>query len=238
MALTTLDRQEVDCFTRTFEELFYQGDAATMTAFYAEDAEIMAPGSEPVRGRHAIEAFWKAASQAAQQTGPGRGGTPPASSAARSARSWSAVARRSSTGSPRSPRRTDRTGRSAAASRCGWSARAPGKARATSSSTTRSAARKREAGKQDPESDSMRAGRRSGRRRRATGARRSRTWWPSAVNAWCTAPRSCSCTARGRMPWSRRGGRATGSPLEATWPEGACASAASSGAVYRPSHRP
>jgi hypothetical protein len=39
MVLTTLDRQELDRFSRTFEELFYRGDAATMAAFYAEDKE-------------------------------------------------------------------------------------------------------------------------------------------------------------------------------------------------------
>jgi hypothetical protein len=39
MVLATLDRQELDRFARTFEELFYRGDAATMAAFYAEDKE-------------------------------------------------------------------------------------------------------------------------------------------------------------------------------------------------------
>jgi ketosteroid isomerase-like protein len=43
MALATLDRQELDRFARAFEELFYQGDAAAMAAFYSEDAEVMAP---------------------------------------------------------------------------------------------------------------------------------------------------------------------------------------------------
>jgi ketosteroid isomerase-like protein len=40
-----------------------------MAAFYTEDAEVMAPDSEVVRGRDAIEAFFKAASAAAQRTG-------------------------------------------------------------------------------------------------------------------------------------------------------------------------
>jgi ketosteroid isomerase-like protein len=69
MALVTLDRQELDRFARAFEELFYQGDAATMAAFYAEDAEVMAPDTEVVRGQHAIEEFFKAASAAAQRMG-------------------------------------------------------------------------------------------------------------------------------------------------------------------------
>jgi hypothetical protein len=39
IVLATLDRQELDRFARTFEQLFYRGDAATMAAFYAEDKE-------------------------------------------------------------------------------------------------------------------------------------------------------------------------------------------------------
>ena len=69
MALATFDRQEVDRFVQVFEELFYRGDAATMTSFYTQDAMIMAPDSEAVRGRHAIQEFWNAACQAAQRTG-------------------------------------------------------------------------------------------------------------------------------------------------------------------------
>src|SRR5215467_190457 len=69
MALATFDRQEVDRFARAFEELFYRGDAATMTSFYTQDAVIMAPDSEAVQGRHAIQEFWQAACQAAQRTG-------------------------------------------------------------------------------------------------------------------------------------------------------------------------
>jgi ketosteroid isomerase-like protein len=67
--LATLDRQEVDRFGRTFEELVYRGDAATMAAFYVEDAEVMAPDADLVQGRRAIEAFFTVASQAAQRTG-------------------------------------------------------------------------------------------------------------------------------------------------------------------------
>jgi len=69
MALTTFDRQEVRRFAQAFEELFYRGDAATMTSFYTQDAMIMAPDSEAVRGRHAIQEFWQAACEAAQRTG-------------------------------------------------------------------------------------------------------------------------------------------------------------------------
>src|SRR5262249_14479169 len=34
MTLATFDRQEVHRFAQAFEELFYRGDAATMTSFY------------------------------------------------------------------------------------------------------------------------------------------------------------------------------------------------------------
>jgi uncharacterized protein (TIGR02246 family) len=69
MSLMTFDRQEMQRFARTFEELFYRADAATMATFYAEDAEVMAPDSDPIRGRHAITAFFAAACQAAQRLG-------------------------------------------------------------------------------------------------------------------------------------------------------------------------
>lgn len=69
MSLMTFDRQELDRFARTFEDLFYRADAATMATFYAEDAEVMAPDSDPIRGRHAITAFFAAACQAAQRLG-------------------------------------------------------------------------------------------------------------------------------------------------------------------------
>src|SRR5215510_14125755 len=69
MALANFDRQEVSNFARMFEDLFYRGDAPAMTSFYTQDAVIMAPDSEPARGRHAIQEFWQAACEAAQRTG-------------------------------------------------------------------------------------------------------------------------------------------------------------------------
>jgi uncharacterized protein (TIGR02246 family) len=69
MALATLDPQELDRFARAFEELFYHGDAATMAGFYADDAEVMAPDSQPVRGRDGVEAFFKAAAEGARRAG-------------------------------------------------------------------------------------------------------------------------------------------------------------------------
>ena len=43
---------------------FNKGDAAAVTALYTEDAYVLPPGSAMVKGRAAIEAFWR---QAAQQ---------------------------------------------------------------------------------------------------------------------------------------------------------------------------
>jgi uncharacterized protein (TIGR02246 family) len=43
---------------------FNKGDAATVATLYTEDAYVLPPGSAMVKGRAAIEAFWR---QAAQQ---------------------------------------------------------------------------------------------------------------------------------------------------------------------------
>src|SRR5580704_16216058 len=45
---------------------FNKGDAAAVAAMYTEDAYVLPPGSDMVKGRSAIEAFWQ---QAAQQMG-------------------------------------------------------------------------------------------------------------------------------------------------------------------------
>jgi uncharacterized protein (TIGR02246 family) len=45
---------------------FNSGDSATIAAMYAGDAYVLPPGSDIVKGRAAIEAFWK---QAVQQFG-------------------------------------------------------------------------------------------------------------------------------------------------------------------------
>ena len=45
---------------------FNSGDSATIAAMYAEDAYVLPPGADIVKGRAAIEAFWK---QAVQQLG-------------------------------------------------------------------------------------------------------------------------------------------------------------------------
>jgi uncharacterized protein (TIGR02246 family) len=45
---------------------FNSSDSATIAAMYAEDAYVLPPGADIVKGRAAIEAFWK---QAVQQLG-------------------------------------------------------------------------------------------------------------------------------------------------------------------------
>jgi uncharacterized protein (TIGR02246 family) len=45
---------------------FNKGDSAAVAAMYAEDAYVLPPGADMVKGRAAIEAFWK---QAVQQLG-------------------------------------------------------------------------------------------------------------------------------------------------------------------------
>lgn len=61
MPLTTFDSRELEGFTRAFEELFNDGDPASMTSYYTEDAQLMAEGMNPIRGHAAIDDFWRAA---------------------------------------------------------------------------------------------------------------------------------------------------------------------------------
>ena len=42
---------------------FNKGDAAAIAAMYAEDAYVLPPGHDIVKGRAAIEAFWRGATQ-------------------------------------------------------------------------------------------------------------------------------------------------------------------------------
>jgi ketosteroid isomerase-like protein len=61
MSLATFERDSVEQFARTFENLFDAGDASSMTSYYAEDAQLMADGMAPIRGQAAIGEFWRAA---------------------------------------------------------------------------------------------------------------------------------------------------------------------------------
>jgi ketosteroid isomerase-like protein len=72
MILTSLDKQAVEQFTRHFEALFDEGDAAGMAACYAEDARLLAENTELIRGRADIEQFWRAAIARARAAGAAR----------------------------------------------------------------------------------------------------------------------------------------------------------------------
>jgi ketosteroid isomerase-like protein len=61
MSLALLDDQTLQAFTRTFEDLFYAGEAGAMTAYYTQDAQLMADGMRPIRGHAAITEFWNVA---------------------------------------------------------------------------------------------------------------------------------------------------------------------------------
>ncbi len=61
MSLAAFDFEELDRFTRTFEELFDAADPVAMTSYYADDAQLMADGMTPIQGRDAIEQFWRVA---------------------------------------------------------------------------------------------------------------------------------------------------------------------------------
>jgi ketosteroid isomerase-like protein len=61
MSLATFDPAELERFTHDFEDLFYAADAAAMTSYYAEHAQLMADGMQPIQGRPAISEFWRAA---------------------------------------------------------------------------------------------------------------------------------------------------------------------------------
>jgi ketosteroid isomerase-like protein len=73
MSLAAFDDEALRTFTRAFEDMFYAGDAAAMTAYYTRDAQLMADGMRPVRGHVDIEAFWGMATGRANAAGARRG---------------------------------------------------------------------------------------------------------------------------------------------------------------------
>jgi uncharacterized protein (TIGR02246 family) len=60
------DKTAIQKLNDAWTAAFNKGDAAGVAAMYAEDAYVLPPGSDIVKGRAAIEAFWR---QAAQQLG-------------------------------------------------------------------------------------------------------------------------------------------------------------------------
>lgn len=66
LAQTAATIQKLD---DAWSDAFNRGDAAAVAAMYAEDAYLLPPGHDMVKGHAAIEAFWKGA---AQQLGNGK----------------------------------------------------------------------------------------------------------------------------------------------------------------------
>jgi uncharacterized protein (TIGR02246 family) len=58
------DRAAIAKLNEAWTAAFNKGDAAAVAAMYTEDAYVLPPGGEMVKGRAGIEAFWR---QAAQQ---------------------------------------------------------------------------------------------------------------------------------------------------------------------------
>lgn len=58
------DKTTIEKLNDVWMAAFNKGDAAAVAALYTEDAYVLPPGAEMVKGRAAIEAFWR---QAAQQ---------------------------------------------------------------------------------------------------------------------------------------------------------------------------
>ena len=60
------DKATIEKLNDLWTTAFNKGDAAAVAALYTEDAYVLPPGAEMVKGRVAIEAFWR---QAARQMG-------------------------------------------------------------------------------------------------------------------------------------------------------------------------
>lgn len=58
--LMTFDRNTVEQFAHTLEDLFYESDSTAMAAYYTNDARLFADGVAPLKGKSDIETFWQA----------------------------------------------------------------------------------------------------------------------------------------------------------------------------------
>ena len=63
------DKATIQSLSDKFAQAFNAGDAAGVADLYTEDAVILPPGAEMMKGRTAIQAFWKGA---AEQLGNGK----------------------------------------------------------------------------------------------------------------------------------------------------------------------
>jgi uncharacterized protein (TIGR02246 family) len=60
--LVTFEADSVSRFARGFEDAFDRRDFAYMARFYANDAWLIGENTDVIKGRPAVEAFWRAAS--------------------------------------------------------------------------------------------------------------------------------------------------------------------------------
>ena len=63
------DKAAIQSLNDRFVQAFNTGDAAAVAALYTEDAVILPPGAEMMKGKSAIQAFWKGATE---QLGDGK----------------------------------------------------------------------------------------------------------------------------------------------------------------------
>jgi uncharacterized protein (TIGR02246 family) len=63
------DKATIQSLNDKFAQAFNAGDATAVAALYTDDAVILPPGAEMMKGRSAIQAFWKGA---AEQLGNGK----------------------------------------------------------------------------------------------------------------------------------------------------------------------
>jgi uncharacterized protein (TIGR02246 family) len=57
------DKATIEKLNDAWSAAFNKGDVAAVAAMYTEDAYVLPPGSELIRGRAAIEGFWRQAVQ-------------------------------------------------------------------------------------------------------------------------------------------------------------------------------
>jgi len=57
------DKASIQSLNDQFVTAFNSGDMAAVAALYTEDATVLPPGAEMVKGRTAIQAFWKATAE-------------------------------------------------------------------------------------------------------------------------------------------------------------------------------
>ena len=57
------DKAAIQKLNDAWTAAFNKGDAATVAAMYTEDAYVLPPGADMVKGRAAIEGFWQGAAQ-------------------------------------------------------------------------------------------------------------------------------------------------------------------------------